>query len=104
MTLFNTTTKGCRCTGTGLLSTSSATATLTATLIPDLPHIPSDECHAEVTIVAQDTTGNYAGGAVSTGTTFATVTYTNKSSTFSWIGCSFTFTGTDLGTYILRNS
>lgn len=98
---FNTTTKGYNCTGTGLLSTSSATATLTATLNPDLPHIPSDECSTTVTLVAYDTNGRSVGGASSWGTTFATATYTNKSSTFSKMTCDFMFTGTYFGPYTL---
>ena len=98
---FNTTTKGYNCTGTGHLFTSSATATLTATLNPDLPHIPSDECHAEVWLFAFDSDDQKVGGEVSTGTTSATATYQSSEKPLSWMGCEFIFTGTNLGKYTL---
>lgn len=100
---FNTTTKGYNCTGTGHLFTSSATATLTATLNPDLPHIPSDECNATVGMAAYDGNGYIVALASDSGTTFATVTYAG-SAPLSIVVCDFTFTGTELGLYTLRNS
>ncbi len=94
---------GRQVTGTGTISRWSGTATLNSKAISGEPEL-MDECYSsEAWVLAYDSKGVYIGATNSKGTVRATATYSSEEVPISYIACSFKFTGTDLGMYILRN-
>lgn len=94
---------GFRCTGSGKITATKATATFTATALSFTPTIPDEMCSSKVWLLVYDYAGELMGATTTNGTTNATATYI-PSGTVTHTFSTFEFMGEDLGKYILMNS
>ncbi len=99
-TFFVGTYNGYTCTGKGSIDGTTGTATFTASVNEDLPHVPSEDCSCTVWVLAHDSNGQLLGASTSNGTIYAKATYIASATIYDTY-CTFEFMGSDLGGYIL---
>ncbi|HIT34187.1 MAG TPA: hypothetical protein IAC31_06130 [Candidatus Faecousia intestinigallinarum] len=92
-----------QCIGRGSIDGNVARAVLTATALPNRPVQPGEAYRSKVMLAVRDKNGNFIGTTSREGGTYANTTHEAPGSIGS-IGCTFEFSGVDLGLYILYNN
>ncbi len=98
---FNQQSGGYRCTGSGRIDNSTASAIFHATALPMQQILPDADCESEVTVAAYNASGAPLGITTTFGDVDATATYTTALDIIYKIECTFKFNGADLGEYTL---